>query len=184
MQREENSNSYSRKTWRGVDSDKLNVILSVLLYIFLSAFSPFFSSQIPLSSSILLNCLLSAILSSPHLLSCTSIFQHPGTPFSCCLFFIFSPCRHFCCQCQLCCLVYCCNKSSAPFISCHLCCRELDMCALSSPLSPLTATSPLYHRPADQIRSELGQETQCWINGRWPWVGIYWTDCSSWNEKG
>lgn len=99
-------------------------------------------------------CFLSS-LSSPWLRCCASV--NPALPFSCLLHFLdpplffLPPVATSLADVTLRRLVYCCNKSSAPFISCHPCYRELEMCALSTPLSPLTATFPLYHQWADQI---------------------------------
>lgn len=47
--------------------------------------------------------------------------------------------------------------------------------ALSSPLlSSVSADSHLSTpSPDEQIRSKLGQVTQWWMNGRWPWLRIY-----------
>lgn len=116
--------------------------------------------------------LLSSNLSSPpsRFLSRASISQHIGAPL---FFFLFLPTRSFIFppllsgRCQLCRLARCCDKSSAPFISCHLRYTELEN--VHSPLlSSVSADSHLSTPSSDeQIRSKLGQVTQWWMNGSW-----------------
>lgn len=164
MQRDENSNSYSIPTEGELI---LTNCMSFCLYCDIFFYS--LSGSHLFSSSASFGFALFSPASILHL-----NFSTPWQSFFllACFFFFLSPCRHFYCQCQLCCLVYCCDKSSTPFISCHLCYREVEMCSLS-PLLCLHWQTPLHFIIGEQIRLELGQVTQCWINGEWPWVRIY-----------
>lgn len=139
MQTAENCNDSSGQTRRRADLDKLCIILYCFTFFLLLLLS-----SVLLKFPLLLCAVFSGFCLAPQ------SFRTSALLFLACLFFS-SPCRHFCCPCQLCRLVHCCNKSATPFISCHRCYKELEMCALPSPLSPLTATSPLYHWRADQI---------------------------------
>lgn len=79
------------------------------------------------SLSILLKWLPSAYFSSLH----SQSFITLGI-FSILLLSFFLPFAQSSCQRQLCRLVYCCDKSSAPFICCQRCYRGLEVCALFS----------------------------------------------------
>lgn len=94
----------------GVYFDKLYVILSVLRHIVLT-----------LSPLVLCPLSFLKFLSVPHL--APQSFNTPTLSFLAGSLLIFSPCRHFSHRCQSRCLVYWCDKSSGPFISCHLCYR-------------------------------------------------------------
>lgn len=131
MQSEENRNSYPRKTWRGVYVDKLHVILSLLMHISSRYVSPpFFLSTIKL-------------LSLSHLVP-----QSFNTLFSCLPFLPVATSLTDVSGAALCIDA----TNQAAHSSRVICVTDSWKCALvSSPLSPLTATSPLCHRQTDQI---------------------------------
>lgn len=137
------SSSCWRKTGRRLGFDKLFVILSVLLCIFLSPcfLAIIYSFQASLFS------LSSPLLFPSRLLYCSSIFQHPGTPFSCLLvsyFFSLSPLllpMSVVVSCVLLRQIKC---------SIHLLSSVLQRTVNVRSL-PSSVSSPLYHRRADQI---------------------------------
>lgn len=122
----------NRKSRKAIYFEKLLVTFPILLHIF---FALSFSLCLP---------------------SCTTIFQHsPFFP----AHSVLSPRHHLCCRCQLCCLVYWCDKSSN---------QTKASCVMQVTDSWKRALSPLlflYWQPHphfiidEQIRLELGQVT-------------------------
>lgn len=186
MQREENSNSSSRKSWRGVYFDKLYIILSVLLHIFLSAFPPCF--LFPTTS-------IYSSQTSPLFSPSPILHLHLSTPrhslFLPCLlsllffFFFFFYLMPLLLPMSVVLSRALLRQIKRPI---HLVSSVLRRTGnVRSLLSSVSTDSHLSTLSSgEQIRSELGQVTQWWINGRWPWVRIYRTGwgCSSWNLMG
>lgn len=162
MQREENSNSCSKWTWGGVDFDKLFIILSVFLHIFLSSFLVLiYSSQMSPS----------AFLYSLWLLSCTSIFQHRRTPFSCLLvFFFFSSFATSLANVR--CAVSCTIAANQVLHSSRVICVTENWKCAHAPLLCLHWQLHIHFIIDEQIRLERSQVTQCWINRSLLWVRI------------
>lgn len=146
-----------------VESQERAFILKNCLSLFLycctfSSHSPFF---------FFFFCFLFTVFSQISLClpSCTTIFQHsPFFP----AHSVLSPCHHLCCRCQLCCLVYWCDKSSNQTkASCVMQVTDSWKPALSPLLSSLSTDSYVLTLSLMSRSDWSWAKSHWWINGWW-----------------